>query len=160
MDTQASTTSYFDEKLKKINVDLGRKNICEVLKDKLDINNTIVNVEKNLNLIPSYLTLHSLNGDLYYLNKNKDIDLKLKIEIKRLRTNYDYIMIDTNHSIDLTLKCALSTTHYMIIQMTAEKKWTFESHELLEFFTKSLEKLVTIFLLSLDLKETIYIKNY
>ncbi|WP_210373135.1 ParA family protein, partial [Borreliella bavariensis] len=61
MDTQASTTSFFYEKLKENNVDLERKNICEVLKDNLDINSTIVSVGSNLNLIPSYLTLHSLN---------------------------------------------------------------------------------------------------
>lgn len=105
MDTQASTTSYFFyEKFKENNVDLERKNICEVLKDNLDINSTIVSVGNNLKLIPSYLTLHSLNGDYYCLNKHKAIDLKLKMEIKRLKINYDYIAIDTNPSLDLTLR--------------------------------------------------------
>ncbi|APS99252.1 chromosome partitioning protein ParA (plasmid) [Borreliella mayonii] len=144
IDTQASTTSYFYEKIKENNIDLKKTNICEVLKDNLDINNCIINIEKNLNLIPSYLTLHSLNGDFYCLNKHKAIDLKLKIEIKRLKINYDYILIDTNPSLDLTLRCALNATHYIVIPMTAEK-WTFESYELLEFFIKNLEKLVPIF---------------
>ncbi|WP_418909657.1 ParA family protein (plasmid) [Borreliella lanei] len=153
IDTQASTTSYFYEKVKENNVDLERKNICEVLKDNLDINNTVVSVGKNLNLIPSYLTLHSLNGEFYCLNKHKAIDLKLKVEIKRLRINYDYIVIDTNPSLDLTLRCALNATHYMVIPMTAEK-WTFESYELLEFFIKSLEKLVPIFFILTRFKRT------
>ncbi|AEL70524.1 ParA partition protein; Borrelia protein family PFam32 (plasmid) [Borreliella afzelii PKo] len=153
MDTQASTTSYFYEKVKENNLDLKKYNICEVLKDNLDINSTILSVGNNLNLIPSYLTLHSLNGDFYCLNKHKAIDLKLKIEIKRLRVDYDYIVIDTNPSLDLTLRCALHAMHYMVIPMTAEK-WTFESYELLEFFIKSLEKVVPIFFIVTRLKKT------
>ncbi|MCD2321008.1 ParA family protein [Borreliella burgdorferi] len=153
MDTQASTTSYFYEKVKENNINLERKNICEVLKDSIDINNIIVNIENNLNLIPSYLTLHSLNGDFYCQNKHKAIDLKLKIEIKRLKTIYDYIVIDTNPSLDLTLKCALNATHYIVIPMTAEK-WTFESYELLEFFIKDLEKLSPIFFIITRFKKT------
>lgn len=43
------------------------------------------------------------------------------MEIKRLKINYDYILIDTNPSLDLTLKCALNAAHYMVIPMTAEK---------------------------------------
>ncbi|EEH00269.1 CobQ/CobB/MinD/ParA nucleotide binding domain protein (plasmid) [Borreliella finlandensis] len=125
IDTQASTTSYFYEKIKENNIDL-EKNICEVLKDNLGINDTIINLENNLNLIPGYLTLHSLNGDFHCLNKHKAIDLKLKnpLEIKRLKINYDYILIDTNPSLDLTLRCALNATHYIAIPMTAGK-WTF-----------------------------------
>ncbi|WP_215540862.1 ParA family protein [Borreliella bavariensis] len=153
IDTQASTTSYFYEKLKENNIDIERKNICEVLKDNLDINSVTVSVGNNLNLIPSYLTLHSLNGDFYCLNKHKAIDLKLKMEIKRLKINYDYIVIDTNPSLDLTLRCALNATHYMVIPMTAEK-WTFESYELLEFFIKSSEKLVPIFFIITRFKKT------
>ncbi|WP_418905699.1 ParA family protein [Borreliella japonica] len=153
MDTQASTTSYFYEKVKESNLDLERENICEVLKDNLDINSTILRVGNNLSLIPSYLTLHSLNGDFYCLNKHKAIDLKLKIEIKRLRINYDYIVIDTNPSLDLTLRCALNATHYILIPMTAEK-WTFESYELLEFFIKSLEKSVPMFFIVTRFKKT------
>ncbi|MBB6043348.1 ParA family protein [Borreliella yangtzensis] len=153
MDTQASTTSFFYEKLKENNIDLERKNICEVLKDNLDINSTAVNIGNNLSLIPSYLTLHSLNGDFYCLNKHKAIELKLKIEIKRLKINYDYIVIDTNPSLDLTLRCALNATHYMVIPMTAEK-WTFESYELLEFFIKNLEKSVPTFFIITRFKKT------
>ncbi len=41
MDTQASTTSYFYEKVKENNINLERKNICEVLKDSIDIKNYI-----------------------------------------------------------------------------------------------------------------------
>lgn len=106
-----------------------------------------------MKLIPSHLTLHSLNGDFYYLNKNKAIDLKLKIEIKRLKNIYDYIVIYTNPSLDLTLRCGLNDTYYMIIPMTAEK-WTFESYELLELFIKSIEKLLPIFFIVNRFKKT------
>lgn len=66
------------------------------------------------------------------------------MEIKRLKINYDYIVIDINPGLDLTLSCALNATNYMVISRTAQK-WTFESCKLLEFFIKSLEKLVPIF---------------
>lgn len=58
INTKASTT-----KLKENNIDIERKNIGEVLKDNLDINSLTVSAGNNLNLIPIYLTLHSLNGD-------------------------------------------------------------------------------------------------
>ncbi|MCD2401644.1 AAA family ATPase [Borreliella bissettiae] len=59
IDTQAQNTSYFYKKVKENNIYLKIKNICKVLKDNLDIKNTVVNVGKNLNLISNYLKLHS-----------------------------------------------------------------------------------------------------
>ncbi|AHH04517.1 ParA family protein (plasmid) [Borrelia hermsii] len=144
MDTQASVTSYFFNEIKENNINLIEKNICEVLKGDLEIDNAIFNIEGNLDLLPSYLTLHSLNEDFYCANRHKSIDLKLKVELRRLKINYDYIVIDTNPSLDFTLKCALNSTDYIIVPMTAEK-WTLESYELLEFFIKKLERLTPIF---------------
>ncbi|WAZ72517.1 ParA family protein (plasmid) [Borrelia miyamotoi] len=144
MDTQASVTSYFFNEIRKKNINLIEKNICEVLKGDLEINNAILNIEDRLDLLPSYLTLHSLNEDFYCANRHKSIDLKLKVELRRLKINYDYIVIDTNPSLDFTLKCALNSTNYIIVPMTAEK-WTLESYELLEFFIKKLERLIPIF---------------
>ncbi|WP_024653029.1 ParA family protein [Borrelia persica] len=144
MDTQASVTSYFFNKIKEKNIDLINNNISEVLKGILEISDSILNIENNLDLIPSYLTLHKLNEDFYCANRHKAIDLKLKIELRRLKINYDYILIDTNPSLDFTLKCALNSTDYVIVPMTAEK-WTLESYELLDFFIKKLDKMIPIF---------------
>ncbi|WP_024654291.1 ParA family protein [Borrelia hispanica] len=144
MDTQASVTSYYFNKIKEKEINLIERNICEVLKGDLEIDNAIFNIESNLDLLPSYLTLHSLNEDFYCENRHKSIDLKLKVELRRLKINYDYIVIDTNPSLDFTLKCALNSTDYIIVPMTSEK-WTLESYELLEFFVKKLERLIPIF---------------
>ncbi|UPA19041.1 ParA family protein [Borrelia puertoricensis] len=144
MDTQASVTSYFFNEIKEKNINLMEKNICEVLKGDLEIANAIFNIKSSLDLLPSYLTLHSLNEDFYCANRHKSIDLKLKVELRRLKVKYDYIVIDTNPSLDFTLKCSLNSTDYIIVPMTAEK-WTIESYELLEFFIKKLERLIPIF---------------
>ncbi|WP_210372585.1 ParA family protein, partial [Borreliella garinii] len=58
MDTQASTTSYFYKKISNQNIDIHNINVYRVLKEKLDINDAIVNIKENLDLIPSYLTLN------------------------------------------------------------------------------------------------------
>ncbi|ACN52929.1 CobQ/CobB/MinD/ParA nucleotide binding domain protein (plasmid) [Borreliella valaisiana VS116] len=49
--------------------------------EKLDINQSIVNVANNLDLIPSYLTLHSINAFSY---KHTFNEFRLKNELKRL----------------------------------------------------------------------------
>ncbi|ATQ15547.1 ParA family protein (plasmid) [Borrelia miyamotoi] len=144
MDTQASVTSFFYEKVTDQIIDLRKKNICEVIKNNLDIVESIVYISKNLDLIPSYLTLHTLNGEFYCKNRSNFIELKLSRELKKLKKNYDYILIDTNPSLDFTLTCALCTTDYLIVPMTAEK-WTLESYDLLEFFIKELNRLIPIF---------------
>ncbi|AHH04507.1 Atpase, para family protein (plasmid) [Borrelia nietonii YOR] len=144
MDTQASTTSYFYEKVTTQSIDLRRKNICEVIKNNLDIIESIVYISNNLDLIPSYLTLHTLNGEFYCRNRHSFIELKLSRELKKLKTNYDYILIDTNPSLDFTLTCALCATDYLIVPMTSEK-WTLESYDLLEFFIRELKRLIPIF---------------
>ncbi|WP_210377690.1 ParA family protein, partial [Borreliella garinii] len=50
IDTQASTTSYYYDNIQKSSVDLRKNNIYEILIEKLDINQSIVNVANNLDL--------------------------------------------------------------------------------------------------------------
>ncbi|AHH11422.1 ATPase, para family protein (plasmid) [Borrelia coriaceae ATCC 43381] len=110
----------------------------------MDIIESIVHISNNLELIPSYLTLHTLNGEFYCRNRHAFIELKLSRELKKLKSKYDYVLIDTNPSLDFTLTCALCTTDYLIVPMTSEK-WTLESYDLLEFFIKELKRLIPIF---------------
>ncbi|EEF84069.1 ParA family protein, partial [Borreliella spielmanii] len=63
IDTQASTTSYFYKEITKQNINIVSKNIYRVLKEKLDINDAIVNIKDNLDLIPSYLSLHKFSSE-------------------------------------------------------------------------------------------------
>ncbi|WP_337587533.1 AAA family ATPase [Borreliella burgdorferi] len=41
------------------------------------------------------------------------------MEIKRLRISYDYIVIDTNPSLGLILRCVLNVMDYIVMPMTA-----------------------------------------
>ncbi len=141
LDTQASTTSFFYEKIEKQNIDLRINNIYEVLIDKLDINSSILNVENNLDLIPSYLTLHSINAFGY---KHTLSEFKLKNDLKYLDIKYDYIIIDTPPSLDFTLTSSLICCDYVIVPMTAEK-WTIESFDLLKFFMEKIALELPIF---------------
>ncbi|ANA43828.1 ParA family protein [Borrelia hermsii] len=141
MDTQASTTSYFYEKIEDQNIDLRINNIYEVLIDKLNVNSSILNVESNLDLIPSYLTLHSINAFGY---KHTLSEFKLKNDLKYLNIKYDYIVIDTPPSLDFTLTSSLICCNYVIVPMTAEK-WTIESFDLLKFFMEKIALELPIF---------------
>ncbi|AHH11338.1 ParA family protein (plasmid) [Borrelia coriaceae] len=141
MDTQASTTSYYSPKLSKLDVNLIDKNVYEVLKNNLSINNAIFVIDKNLDLIPSYLSLHQFNMEPIPFK-----EMKLKKQLKQLEIDYDYILIDTNPSLDFTLVNALVCSNYIIVPMTAEK-WAVESLELFEFFVGKLDLSLSVFIL-------------
>ncbi len=141
IDTQASTTSYFYKEIANQKINIVSRNIYRVLKEKLDINNAIVNVKDNLDLIPSYLSLHKFSSEFIPLK-----ELRLKDNLIFLKQSYDYIIMDTNPSLDFTLSNALMTSNCIIVPMTAEK-WAVASLELLDFYIKTLKIKVPIFLL-------------
>lgn len=58
IDTQASTTSYYHNKLIDKNINIVETNIYKALNETLDINDSIVNISNNLDFIPSYIHLH------------------------------------------------------------------------------------------------------
>ncbi len=133
MDTQASTTSYFYKKISNQNIDIHNINVYRVLKEKLDINDAIVNIKENLDLIPSYLTLNKFLSESIPLK-----ELRLQNNLEFLKQKYHYVIIDTNPSLDFTLSNALITSDCIIVPMTAEK-WAVESLELLEFHMNNLK---------------------
>ncbi|UPA15591.1 ParA family protein [Borrelia turicatae] len=141
MDTQASTTSYYSGKLAKLDMSLIDKNIYEVLKTNLSINNARFVIDENLDLIPSYLSLHQFNIEPIPFK-----EMKLKKQLKQLEIDYDYIVIDTNPSLDFTLVNALVCSDYIVVPMTAEK-WAVESLDLFEFFVNKLDLSLSVFLL-------------
>lgn len=63
-----------------------------------------------------------------------------------LQKKYDYIILDTNPSLDATLANALICSNHIIVPMTAEK-WSVESLELVEFYMKELRIKLKIFIL-------------
>ncbi|WP_215538952.1 ParA family protein [Borreliella bavariensis] len=141
MDTQASTTSYFYKKISNQSIDIMTINVYRVLKEKLDINDAIVNIKENLDLIPSYLTLNKFLSESIPLK-----ELRLQNNLEFLKQKYHYVIIDTNPSLDFTLSNALMTSNCIIVPMTAEK-WAVESLELLEFHMNNLKIKIPIFLI-------------
>ncbi|WP_233709501.1 hypothetical protein [Borreliella bavariensis] len=77
--------------------------IGNVIKDSIDINKSIANIDNNIELILSYIAVDELSGD------------------------YDYciIIINTNPKQNFTLKIYLISSHCVIFLMTAEK-WVVE----------------------------------
>ncbi|AHH05719.1 ParA family protein (plasmid) [Borrelia miyamotoi] len=141
IDTQASTTSYYHDKLIKGNINIVNTNIYKVLNETLDINDSIVNIRDNLDFIPSYIHLHKFVRESIPLK-----ELRLKECLFFLKKKYDYIISDTNPSLDSTLANALICSNYIIVPMTAEK-WAVESLELIEFYMKELRLKLPIFIL-------------
>ncbi|QMU99858.1 AAA family ATPase (plasmid) [Borrelia sp. A-FGy1] len=141
IDAQASVTSYYFNFIENEGIDLINNNIYEVLKFNLSINNALIKISDNLRFIPSYLTLHKFSSEVIHFK-----ELKLQKQLKQLETTYDYIIIDTNPSLDYTLINALFVSNYVVIPMTAEK-WTVESLNLFNFFLKKLDLDLPYFLL-------------
>lgn len=147
IDTQASTTSYFFNKIKDNNIDLINRNIYEVLISNLHIDNALINIDKNLDLIPSYLTLHKFNSESIPYK-----EFKLKEQLKLISKHYDYIILDTNPSLDFTLTNALVCSNYIIIPITAEK-WAVESLDLFTFFMNKLLLTLPMYLINTKFKK-------
>ncbi|BDU63380.1 chromosome partitioning protein ParA (plasmid) [Candidatus Borrelia fainii] len=147
IDTQASTTSYYFKVIKECGVDLFNRNIYEVLISNLHIDNAIVNISSNLDLIPSYLTLHKFNSEAIPYK-----EFRLKEQLKLLGFEYDYIILDTNPSLDFTLTNALVCSNYIIVPITAEK-WAVESLDLFNFFIEKLSIKAPIYLLNTKFKK-------
>ncbi|ACH94231.1 ParA family protein [Borrelia duttonii] len=141
IDTQASITSYFFNKIQEQNVNLESFNIYEVLREEpLEIRDAIINVNVNLDLIPSYLSLHKFNQEAISFK-----ELRLKKRLEPIQDNYDYILIDTPPSLDFTLTNALVSSQYVLVPITAEK-WAVESLDLLEFYSKKIGVDIPIFI--------------
>ncbi|WP_434757204.1 ParA family protein (plasmid) [Borrelia puertoricensis] len=141
MDTQASVTSYYHDKIQDSNISLKHHNIYEVLVNELDIKKAIVNIDANLDLLPSYLSLHMLNE-----NEMEFKELLLKSNLSCFCNDYNYIILDTAPSFDVISKNALLSSNYIIVPIIAEK-WAVECLDLFDFFLNKLGLKLPVFLL-------------
>ncbi|AFI32228.1 ParA family protein [Borrelia crocidurae] len=141
MDTQASVTSYYQDKIHENDIDLKNSNIYEVLVNELEIQKAVVNLDDNLFLIPSYLSLHKLNEDTIEFK-----ELLLKSILACFCNNYDYIILDTAPSFDFISKNALLSSDCIIVPIIAEK-WAVECLDLFDFFLSKLGLNLPVFLL-------------
>ncbi|WP_419264769.1 ParA family protein [Borreliella afzelii] len=141
MDTQASVTSYYQDKIQEDNINLKFNNIYEVLVNDLDIKKAIVNIENNLDLLPSYLSLHMLNEIEIEFK-----DLLLKSNLSCFSSDYEYIILDTAPSFDIAFKNAMFSSDYIIVPIIAEK-WAVECLDLFDYFLNKLGLKIPVFLL-------------
>ncbi len=128
MDTQASVTSYYQDKIQEDNINLKFNNIYEVLVNDLDIKKAIVSIENNLDLLPSYLSLHMLNEIEIEFK-----DLLLKSNLSCFGSDYEYVILDTAPSFDIAFKNAMFSSDYVIVPIIAEK-WAVECLDLFDYF--------------------------
>lgn len=133
IDTQASITSFYFNNIQNKNVNLENSNIYEILREgALEIRDVIINIDNNLDLIPSYLSLHKFNQEAIPFK-----ELRLKKKLESIQDIYDYIIIDTPPSLDFSLTNALVSSQYVLVPITAEK-WSVESLDLLEFYSRKI----------------------
>ncbi|ETZ17202.1 ATPase, para family protein [Borrelia duttonii CR2A] len=154
MDTQASITSYYKDQIREHNVDLRIINIYEVLKNNLNIEDSIINVGKNIDLIPSYLSLHKINDD-----RIDSKELLLKSNLDCFDSNYKYIILDTTPSFDFTYKNSLLSSSHIIVPLVPEK-WAIECLDLFYYFFNILELKIPVFILATRFKNNNTHKEY
>lgn len=112
-DPQANATSGIG--IQENDVD---RSIYDCLIDSSKISSTIVETQvPNLDLLPSHINL--VGAEIELVNKNKR-EYTLKKALKKVRDNYDYIIIDCLPSLGLITVNALTAAHSVIIPIQCE----------------------------------------
>ena len=104
------------------------KSIYEVLTMRVDIKDAIIKTKStNLDVIPAYLNLSLLEGELIelerkYRESNQKINrvLRLKEELAKVKDNYDFILIDCPPSLGILTTNALAAADSVLIPVQCE----------------------------------------
>ncbi len=91
------------------------KNIYNVLKKEIELQEIIINVQENLDIAPSNILLSGLEMELTQTGK----EYRLKEAIESIKANYDYIIVDTPPSLSTLTINAFTASDYVIIPTTA-----------------------------------------
>ena len=111
MDPQQSLTDFFMVDV----TEEGTITISELLiTPQLDPNQAIINISKNLDLLPGSERLAAFDGAL---SKMKDGPLRLKLLLAKITENYDYCIIDTPPSLSVFVQIALNAAQDVIIPL-------------------------------------------
>lgn len=107
------------------NPDTFEKTIYDVLLKGLDINEAIVNVEPNIDLIPSNDDISSFDIDILKMVLSKtatfsDPSQLLNEALKNLKGKYDFILLDTPPNLGTVVANALNATDEVIIPFHPE----------------------------------------
>ncbi|NBC82440.1 MAG: AAA family ATPase [Bacteroidetes bacterium] len=112
-DPQANATSGTGFDIKSINT-----SIYECLIEDTDPNKVILNSNmENLDIIPSHIDL--VGAEIEMLNM-PEREYMLRKVIQRIKTDYDYVMIDCSPSLGLITVNALTAAHSVMIPVQCE----------------------------------------
>ncbi|WP_215537508.1 ParA family protein [Borreliella bavariensis] len=125
LDPQASSTSFYINIIRKKNLSIKDNNIYKVLKKEIDIENSIIKVNKNTDFIASHITLSQFNEESISLKENL-----LKIFLSFIQNRYDFIIMDTAPTLGSLLNNSLIITDYLIIPLPTDQ-WAIESLDLI-----------------------------
>ena len=125
LDPQASTTSFYINLIRSQSIDIKKVNIYKVLKKELDIENSIIKVNKNIDLIASHLILSQFNEESISLKESL-----LKIFLSYIKHKYNFIIMDTAPTLGSLLNNSLIVTDYLIIPLPTDQ-WAIESLDLI-----------------------------
>lgn len=125
LDPQASSTSFYINIIRAKNLSIKDNNIYKVLKKEIDIENSIIKVNKNTDFIASHITLSQFNEESISLKENL-----LKIFLSFIQNRYDFIIMDTAPTLGSLLNNSLIITDYLIIPLPTDQ-WAIESLDLI-----------------------------
>ncbi|WP_024653052.1 ParA family protein [Borrelia persica] len=125
LDPQASSTSFYVNLIRSKNIDIKKINIYRVLKKELDIDNSVINVNQNIDFIASHLSLGQFNEENISLKESL-----LKIFLSYIQYRYDFIIMDTAPTLGSLLNSSLIMTDYLIVPLPTDQ-WAIESLDLI-----------------------------
>ncbi len=125
LDPQASSTSFHINIIRKRKINLKNINIYKVLKKEIDIENSIIKINNNIDFIASHINLSKFNEESISLKENL-----LKIFLSFIQNRYDFIIMDTAPTLGSLLNNSLIITDYLIIPLPTDQ-WAIESLDLI-----------------------------
>ncbi|AHH11303.1 ParA family protein (plasmid) [Borrelia coriaceae] len=125
LDPQASSTSFYIKFIKGQNIEIKKINIYRVLKKELDIENSVIKINENLDFIASHLSLSQFNEENISLKESL-----LKIFLSYIHYRYDFIIMDTAPTLGSLLNNSLVITDYLVIPLPTDQ-WAIESLDLI-----------------------------
>ncbi len=112
LEQQHDVTKYME-------ADLSKPGSYEVLKQEVDIKDTIQDVQE-FDLVPSSEKISALEGDFDF-QKSPSSVLRLKKALKKVQDDYDFILIDNNPGKNSLLNMSYMAADYLIIPSDADK---------------------------------------
>ncbi|ACN52621.1 ParA family protein [Borreliella valaisiana] len=126
LDPQASSTSFYIKIIKKKNLKLTDINIYKVFKKEIDIENSTIKINDNIDFIASHINLSKFNEESISLKENL-----LKIFLSFIQNRYDFIIMDTAPTLGSLLNNSLIITNYLIVPLPTDQ-WAIESLDLIK----------------------------